>query len=563
MVMSSGAQTQKKTTTRSRTTQTTKSRQAGKSTRTTTRKVTAKTGKKSVTYSNASIRGLQSQRAAIQKKIREQEQALKANRVDVEQRLRNLLVINGEIDQRQKNIEGIQRDIKHIEGNIGMLHSQLETLEKQLKDRQNKYVKSMRYMARHRSVQDKLMFIFSADNLYQMYRRLRFVREYAQYQRAQGEAVRAKQNEVTNKHKQLEHVKGQKNNLLYQGQQEKSKLEGNKNEQQQIVQGLQKQQKTIQNIIADQQKKDAALNAQIDRLVEIEVQKARARAAAEAKRQAAAAEAAKRRAAELARKKAEAEAAARENARRIAEAKAREARLKEEARQAAAAEAAARRAREEAAAAAQRQAEQKALAQKAAEAEAVAKAAEAKKEAAAQAAREAEAQRQAAERKEVADAARARKEIAEAKEEAEEVAKVSTVDRMMNSGFEANRGRLPMPITGGYKIVSHFGQYNVEGLRGVTLDNKGINIMGSPGAQARAVYDGEVSAVIGYAGSMVVMVRHGVYISVYCNLKSVNVSRGQKVSTRQALGTVGAENILQFQLRKERTKLNPEAWLGR
>jgi septal ring factor EnvC (AmiA/AmiB activator) len=563
MVMSSGAQTQKKTTTRSRTTQTTKSRQAGKSTRTTTRKATAKTGKNSVTYSNASIRGLQSQRAAIQKKIREQELALKANRADVEQRLRNLLVINGEIDQRQKNIEGIQRDIKHIEGNIGMLHSQLETLEKQLKDRQNKYVKSMRYMARHRSVQDKLMFIFSADNLYQMYRRLRFVREYAQYQRAQGEAVRAKQNEVTNKHKQLEHVKGQKNNLLYQGQQEKSKLEGNKNEQQQIVQGLQKQQKTIQNIIADQQKKDAALNAQIDRLVEIEVQKARARAAAEAKRQAAAAEAAKRRAAELARKKAEAEAAARENARRIAEAKAREARLKEEARQAAAAEAAARRAREEAAAAAQRQAEQKALAQKAAEAEAVAKAAEAKKEAAAQAAREAEAQRQAAERKEVADAARARKEIAEAKEEAEEVAKVSTVDRMMNSGFEANRGRLPMPITGGYKIVSHFGQYNVEGLRGVTLDNKGINIMGSPGAQARAVYDGEVSAVIGYAGSMVVMVRHGVYISVYCNLKSVNVSRGQKVSTRQVLGTVGADNILQFQLRKERTKLNPEAWLGR
>ena len=59
------------------------------------------------------------------------------------------------------------------------------------------------------------------------------------------------------------------------------------------------------------------------------------------------------------------------------------------------------------------------------------------------------------------------------------------------------------------------------------------------------------------------MVRHGVYISVYCNLKSVNVSRGQKVSTRQALGTVGADNILQFQLRKERTKLNPEAWLGR
>ena len=134
---------------------------------------------------------------------------------------------------------------------------------------------------------------------------------------------------------------------------------------------------------------------------------------------------------------------------------------------------------------------------------------------------------------------------------------------MLNNGFEANRGRLPMPITGNYKIVSRFGQYNVAGLKGVTLDNKGINIMGNDGCQARAVYDGEVSAVLSYGGSMVVMLRHGAYISVYANLKSVSVSRGQKVNTRQALGAVGTDNILQFQLRKERAKLNPEAWLGK
>jgi len=120
-----------------------------------------------------------------------------------------------------------------------------------------------------------------------------------------------------------------------------------------------------------------------------------------------------------------------------------------------------------------------------------------------------------------------------------------------------------MPITGNYKIVSHYGRYNVDGLKGVTLDNKGINIMGGNGCQARSVYDGEVSAILGYGGSMVVMVRHGAYISVYCNLRSVSVSRGQKVNTGQVLGAVGSDNILQFQLRKERTKLNPEAWLRR
>lgn len=493
-------------------------------------------------YSNASIKKLQSQRNAIQKKIKQQELALKANKEDVAKRLKDLLLINGEIDENQQHIEGIQKDIHHIEGNIDILKTQLSTLTEQLKDRQAKYIRSMRYMASNRTMQDKLMFIFSAKNFYQMYRRLRFVKEYAQYQKAQGEAVKAKQIQIDAKHHQLQQVRGQKNNLLYKGQQERTKLEANKGQQQNIVAGLQQQQKTIQAVIDDQRKKDAALNAQIDRMVEIEIAKARARAAAESKRKAelAAAEK-KRREAEIARKKAAAEAAARENARRIEEARQREMAAKEAARKAAAAEQVARQAQREQAA------------KDAATAKAVAE----------QRAKEAEVARQAAERKEKVDAERAKVEITKVEEQQENIQKFSTVDRMMNNGFESNRGRLPMPITGSYKIVSHFGQYNVEGLKGVTLDNKGINIMGQNGCQARAVYDGEVSAVLSYGGSTVVMLRHGAYISVYANLKSASVSRGQKVSTRQILGVVGIDNILQFQLRKERTKLNPEAWLGR
>ena len=61
---------------------------------------------------------------------------------------------------------------------------------------------------------------------------------------------------------------------------------------------------------------------------------------------------------------------------------------------------------------------------------------------------------------------------------------------------------------------------------------------------------------------MVVMVRHGSYISFYCNLASVSVHKGQKVTTRQTLGKVGQDDILQFQLRRETEKLNPESWLG-
>lgn len=510
------------------------------------------TKKKAPVYTNASIRGLQGQRSQIQKKIKEQEQALKKNQADVKQRLNTLITLNTQIDERQKNIDGIQKDINNINGNIDILNAQLKTLEQQLADRKTKYIQSMRYLAKHRNVQDKLMFIFSAKSFTQMYRRLRFVREYADFQKAQGEMVMAKQAQVDGKQTQLKQVKGEKNNLLYKGKKEKEALEGQQEEQKKVVASLQNQQKTIQKVIAEQRQKDAALNAQIDKLVAIEVAKARARAAEEARRKAAAKAEAQRKAAEIARKKAEAEVEARENARRIAEAKAHEAKLKAEAVAAAQAAEQARKAQQ---AADETKKKQAALV--------AAQAAQMRREAAEQAAREAEAQRVAAEKKAKVEASRQRQEIAEAQKEAESSERLSSMDRMISGGFEANRGRLPMPITGTYKVVSHFGQYNVSGLKGVTLDNKGINIQGNPGCSARAIYDGEVSAVFGYAGSMVVMLRHGTFISVYANLKSVSVSRGQKVKPRQVLGAVGTDNILQFQLRKETSKLNPEVWLGR
>lgn len=500
-----------------------------------------RSGYKTAKFTNSSIRGLENQRRQVQKNIKKQEQALRANQSDVKKRLQDLMILNTAISDRQKHIETIEGDIHHINDNIDILHTQLKTLEEQLADRKRKYIKSMAYMSHSNTLQDKLMFIFSAKSFAQMYRRLQFIRDYAAYQRAQGESLKAKQQQVHEKRTQLRHVKGQKNRLLYKGKKEKQTLEGQQNEQKQKVSSLQKEQKTIQVIIAQQRKKDVELNAQIDKLVAIEVAKAKVRAEAEAKRKASIAEAARKRAAEVARKKAEAAAAARENARRIAEAKAREERQKAAAR--AAAELAEKARREQ----------NEARAKAAAEARAAAE----------QKARKAEADRIAAERKAASDAVRNKENIAKVQKQADESLKMSSVDRMLSGGFEANRGRLPMPITGGYRIVSHFGQYNVEGLRNVTLDNKGINILGSAGCQARAIYDGEVSAVMTYAGTTVVMVRHGAYISVYCNLSSVRVSRGQKVRTRQTLGTVGKDNILQFQLRNGTAKLNPEAWLGR
>ena len=520
---------QKKSTQKTTATTTKKSSAKAASGKAASRKNTGKatTAKKTSTKKNNtesnSINSLKKQRDEIKKNIAKQEKALRANKAQVEKKLKDLMVINGEMDRRRQSIDSINHDIHLLDGDIGILNSQLNTLNTQLEARKAQYVKSMRYMAKRRGIQSQMMFVFSGNDFRQIYRRMRFMREYAAYQRTQGKAVQEQQQRVNEKNEQLKAARGVKSNLLWKGKKEHAALEGQKEEQQKMVNSLQKQQKTIQSIIDEQKKKDAALNAKIDQLVAEEVERARQRAIAEAKKKAEEEEAARKKAEALARKKAEAEAAERENQRRIEEAKAAEQKAKADA-------IAARNARA--------------------------------REVAEQRAREAEAARIAAERKAVVDKERAHIEVEKAKKESEEAVRLSSADRLVSGGFEANKGRLPSPVAGG-RIVSHFGQHGVEGLPGVVLDNKGINILGSQGCAARAIYDGEVSAVFDAGGTMGVLVRHGAYISVYCNLKSVSVSKGQKVSTRQTLGVVGRDNILQFQLRRERNKLNPEVWLSR
>jgi septal ring factor EnvC (AmiA/AmiB activator) len=493
------------------------------------KKTTAKktTKKQTAKQTPVTVQGLKNQRQQLQKQMKEQERRLRQTEKDVKSRLQNLMVINTEIDDKRRIIDTIRRDITTLDGNIHILDDQLKVLDKELKERKQRFMKSVRYMHRNRGVQQRLMFVFSADNFTQMYRRLRFVREYAVYQKAQGEAVKSMQEQVAEAMNELAHAKKQKDNLLYRDEQEKKALENKQVEQQNVVKTLQKQQKAIQGILDQQRKKDAALNAQIDKLIAEEIARERARAEAERKKKAAE-EARKKQKAELARKKAAAEAAARENARRIAEAKAKEEQAKAEAR-----------------AAARKSEREKAAAEKAA--------------------REAENARKAAERKAAEQARTHERELVAAKKKTETDWTVSSEDRRLSSNFENNKGRFPMPITGPYKIVNSFGQNRVEGLKGTTMqDVKGINIKGQAGAQARCIFDGVVSGVGGYQGSMIVIVRHGNYFSVYCNLASVSVTRGQKVSARQTLGSVGSEGMMQFQLRRlNGSLLNPSSWLGR
>lgn len=141
-------------------------------------------------------------------------------------------------------------------------------------------------------------------------------------------------------------------------------------------------------------------------------------------------------------------------------------------------------------------------------------------------------------------------------------------DIKLSGDFESNKGKLPIPITGPYLVVGEYGVQNVAGMKDVKQNNLGIDIQGNEGAQARSVFDGTVSSIFQQGkGQIGVLIRHGSYISVYCNLSETRLKKGDKVKTSDIVGNVQTSEdgtpILHFQLHKESTRLNPSDWLRR
>ena len=410
--------------------------------------------------SNKLIKELESKRGALQKQIVESETLLITTKKDVGSQLKGLAALTGQIEERRRYILTINNDVESIERELSSLGRQLTRLQRDLKDKKKKYESSVQYLYKNRSIEEKLMFIFSAKSLAQTYRRMRYVREYATYQRLQGEEVLKKQEQLNRKKAELQQVKAAKEGLLKEREEEKVKLEAQEKEQKLLVANLKKKQRGLQNELNKKRREANQLNARIDRLIAEEIEKARKRAAEEARREAAA-------------------------------------------------------------------------------------------------------------RKKAGEKTATASTSAKPKAQPLDTYSMSKANRELSGNFANNRGKLPMPITGAYIITSHYGQYSVEGLRNVKLDNKGIDIQGKPGAQARAIFNGKVAAVFKLNGLFNILVRHGNYISVYCNLSSALVKQGDDVTTKQTLGQIfsdGADNgrtVLHFQLRKEKEKLNPEPWLNR
>lgn len=138
--------------------------------------------------------------------------------------------------------------------------------------------------------------------------------------------------------------------------------------------------------------------------------------------------------------------------------------------------------------------------------------------------------------------------------------------KILSDNFKANKGKLPWPVEKGF-VSSAYGNHPHPVISSLMVHNSGVDITTDQGATARAVFAGEVTSVMVLSPvNRAVMIQHGEFFTVYQNLSSVFVNKGDKVSIKQSIGKVRTngdtgKTVIKFTISQNTTYNNPATWL--
>lgn len=140
--------------------------------------------------------------------------------------------------------------------------------------------------------------------------------------------------------------------------------------------------------------------------------------------------------------------------------------------------------------------------------------------------------------------------------------------QLASKNFEGNKGKLPWPVERG-TITERFGTHEHPALPGVMVENNGIDIATTEGAAVRAVFEGEVvNVVFNPSFQKGVIIKHGNYYTVYTQMATVNVEAGDKITTKQKIGTVytdpeEGQSEVHLEIWKGTALLDPAGWISK
>lgn len=219
------------------------------------------------------VNDLQRRRRETLKAIEETSRMLSETKSNTRTNLNKLQLLTAEIESRKTVINLLDQEIRQIGQEQYNIDREIKDLEKDLGIKKSQYAKSIRSIYSKRAKYNKLMFVLSAENINQSYRRLRYLKEYSGWQKRQGEEIMEKQKALDSKKEELEKIKSGKNELLGDQTKERNKLNVQEQKQRTMVSELKKKEKSLQKELAEQRKQAAELNRRIEQLIAEEARK--------------------------------------------------------------------------------------------------------------------------------------------------------------------------------------------------------------------------------------------------------------------------------------------------
>lgn len=227
---------------------------------------------------STTIKKLERQRRAALEEIEETNNLLQKTTRTANNFLKRLNLLSNQINSRKKVISILTQEVSAMDKEMKQMNNEILSLEKELKAKQQNYAKSARRIYKRRSSQDKLLYILSASNFAQSIRRIRYLREYSNWQVKQGEEVIAKRTEINQKQEELKQKQKEKKSLLNNRENESKNLVAQEKVQKAEVKILSSKKTELQAVLRKKQKQAQALNKQIENQIALEIARAEEKA---------------------------------------------------------------------------------------------------------------------------------------------------------------------------------------------------------------------------------------------------------------------------------------------
>lgn len=227
---------------------------------------------------------LKRRKEALTREIEELNRTLNKTSSSKSLSLKQIKALNAKIRLREQKINTINSEIRLLDNQITQNTNTVITLQSQLNKLKKEYAEMLRFAQRNQSAYTKLMFVFSAENFNQAYKRLKYLQQFTEYRKKQANYIQGTQRELNSKIVALDHNKQEKTSLLYDEQKEKQTLGKEKNNQAKVLTGLTKKEKQLKQELSKKQRESIQLNRALQAAIarEIEAERRKAEAAAKA-----------------------------------------------------------------------------------------------------------------------------------------------------------------------------------------------------------------------------------------------------------------------------------------